>query len=95
MTWKSGDRGVCRLGVEFISASKFANGSPVNGDTGLSTEDERGSLILKELRGDGFIDARMGSGSETGSVSCLSHHWHMYMQIMINILHGNTHRVQG
>ena len=74
MTWKSGDRGVWRLGLEFISVSKFANGSIVNGDTGLSTEEERGRLSLKERRGAGFIEARMGSGSGTGSVSYLSHH---------------------
>ena len=48
MSWKSGDRGGWRRGVEFISASKFANGSGSNGDTGLSTEEERGRLVLKE-----------------------------------------------
>ena len=74
MTWKSGDRGVCRLGAVVISASKFANGSTVNGDTGLSAGEERGCLFLKEWRGAGLIEASMGSGSETGSVSCLSHH---------------------
>ena len=74
MIRKSGDRGVCRLGVGFISASKFANGSTVNGDTGLSTGEEQGRLFFKECRGAGLIEARMGSGSETGSVSCFSHH---------------------
>ena len=66
--------------------SKFANGSTVNGDTGLSTEEERGRLFLKERRGAGFIEARMGSGSETGSVSCLTYHQHVCVRIMIKDL---------